>query len=183
MIMRANALGTVNINDAFYDVLSEGGCIIDTSSISAYLPPRFIMPVHSYPLSRKDRNAFMKKMMARVNLIPRKNRSGLAYAISKHFVIWYAKTDAQRYAKKNCRVLCITPGNFETPMGDLEKEEAVSYLQFNSIKRLGDPDEIASLYVLLLDEHLGYLTGEDIICDGGCIGNGGSALRLALSHH
>lgn len=38
-IMRANAMGTVNINDAFYDVLSEGGCIIDTSSMSAYLPP------------------------------------------------------------------------------------------------------------------------------------------------
>lgn len=93
----------------------------------------------------------MKKMMARVDLIPKKNRSRLSYAISKHFVIWYAKTDAQRYAEKNCRVFCITPGNFETPMGELEKDEAEAYLKFNCIKRLGDPSEIASLYVLLLD--------------------------------
>ena len=43
-------------------------------------------------------------------------------------------------------VLSVTPGNFETPMGELEKEEAQSYLKFNAIKRLGQPDEIAALY-------------------------------------
>ena len=35
--MDGNALGTVNINDAFYEVMSPGGCLIDTSSMSAYL--------------------------------------------------------------------------------------------------------------------------------------------------
>ena len=43
-ILRANALGTVNINDAFYPVMAPGGCVIDTSSMSAYLAPSFIMP-------------------------------------------------------------------------------------------------------------------------------------------
>ena len=37
-ILRGNALGTVNINDAFYEVMAPGGCVIDTSSMSAYLP-------------------------------------------------------------------------------------------------------------------------------------------------
>ena len=43
-IMQANALGTVNINDAFFEVIAEGGCVIDTSSTSAYMAPSFIMP-------------------------------------------------------------------------------------------------------------------------------------------
>ena len=120
-IMAGNALGTVNINDAFYEVM------------------------------------------------------GVAYSVSKHFVIWFAKTDAARFGAKGVRVLSVTPGNFETPMGALEKDEAGTYLKFNAIKRNGKPEEIAALYEMLTDEQLGYLTGADIICDGGCIASGAGA--------
>ena len=175
-IMEGNALGTMNINDAFYEVMNHGGCLIDTSSMSAYLTPAFIMPQRKYPLCRIDKEKFMKKMMSRVNLFPKKSRAGVAYSISKHFVIWYAKTDAARFGAKGIRVISVTPGNFETPMGELEKEEATSYLKFNAIKRLGKPEEIARLYVALIDERIGYLTGVDIICDGGCIASGANAM-------
>jgi NAD(P)-dependent dehydrogenase (short-subunit alcohol dehydrogenase family) len=114
-------------------------------------------------------------MMNRVNLLPKSTRSGVAYSISKNFVIWFAKTDAARFGKKGVRVLSVTPGNFETPMGKLEKDEAGTYLKFNAIKRNGKPEEIAALYEELSDERLGYLTGADIICDGGCIASGASA--------
>ena len=60
-ILRANALGTVNINDAFYPVMAPGGCVIDTSSMSAYLSPSFIMPKRVYPLARTDREKFFEK--------------------------------------------------------------------------------------------------------------------------
>lgn len=168
-IVEGNALGTINVNNAFYEIMAEGGCIIDTSSMSAHLTPQFIMPKRSYSLSRTNIKRFMNKIMARVNIFPAKVRSGVAYSISKHFVIWYAKTDAARFAQKGIRVLCITPGNFETPMGELEKEEATTYLKYNAIKRLGKPEEIAKLYASLIDEGMGYLTGAEIICDGGCI--------------
>ena len=54
-ILRGNALGTVNINDAFYEVMAPGGCVIDTSSMSAYLAPQFIMPQGAYKFARTDR--------------------------------------------------------------------------------------------------------------------------------
>ena len=174
-IMQANAMGTVNINDAFFEVIAEGGCVIDTSSTSAYMAPSFIMPKRLYPLSRVNRKLFLEKMMKRVNLFPKKTREGVAYSISKHFTIWYAKQDAARFAEKKARVLSITPGNFETPLGTLEQEEASTYLKFAAVKRNGRPEEIAPLYVALLDERMGYLTGADILCDGGCIAGGASA--------
>lgn len=174
-IMEGNALGTVNVNDAFYEVMSAGGCVIDTSSMSAYLTPEFIMPKGSYKYARTDRNLFMKKMMNRVSLLPKSTRTGVAYSISKNFVIWFAKTDAARFGEKGVRVLSVTPGNFETPMGKLEKDEAGTYLKFNAIKLNGKPEEIAALYEELSDERLGYLTGADIICDGGCIASGATA--------
>lgn len=179
-IMEGNALGTINIHDAFYEVMEAGGCLIDTSSMSAYLTPQFLMPKNSYALCRTDRGKFMKKMMKRVNFFPEKSRPGIAYGISKHFVIWYAKTEAARFGKKGVRVLSVTPGNFETPMGELEKEEASAYLKFNAVKRFGKPEEIANLYAALIDEGMGYLTGADIICDGGCIASGASPLKMLL---
>lgn len=174
-IMRSNALGTVHVHDAFYDVLAPGGCLIDTSSMSAYLTPRFIMPIRAFRCSGGDETKFLKKMMARVNLFPKSTRTGVAYSISKYFVIWYAKAEAARFGRKGVRVLSVTPGNFDTPMGELEKEEATAYLKKCALPRLGRPDEIAALYEACADPAMGYLTGADILCDGGCVASGASA--------
>ena len=108
-------------------------------------------------------------MLARVNLLPASVRPGAAYAISKYFVIWYARQEAARFGRRGVRVLSVTPGNFETPMGELEKEEAQAYVRYNAIPRLGKPDEIAALFAAVSDPEMGYLTGTDILCDGGCV--------------
>ena len=81
-----------------------------------------------------------------------------------------------RFGQRDVRVLCITPGNFETPMGELEKEEAGTYLRYNAIQRPGRPDEIAALFAAVSDPEMGYLTGTDILCDGGCIAGGAKAV-------
>lgn len=175
-ILRGNALGTVNINDAFYEVMAPRGCVIDTSSMSAYLSPQFIMPKGAYKLARTNRDAFLKKMLAWVNLLPKDARPGVAYAISKHFVIWFAKTDAARFGAKNVRCLSVTPGNFDTPMGALESGQSEVFIKYSALKRNGKPEEIAALFTMLLDERLGFLTGADIIMDGGVIASGASGL-------
>lgn len=177
-IMEANALGTINMNEAFYNVMEEGSVIIDVSSMSAYLTPKLIMPESSYKYSRVDKEVFMKKMMARVNIFPKKVRAGVAYGISKHFVIWYAKTDAAKFGQKGIRVISITPGNFETPMGELEKDEASYYTNHCAIKRFGYVEEIANLFAFCASDKCGYLTGVDIICDGGCVASGVNPVKL-----
>ena len=175
-ILRANALGTVHINDAFYPVMAPGGCVIDTSSMSAYLAPSIAMPKRLYPLARTDREKFLKKLLFRVNLLPASARAGFAYAVSKHFVIWFARTDAARFGEKNVRCLSVTPGNFDTPMGQLESGDSAVFTRHSALKRNGRPEEIAALYALLLDERLGFLTGTDILMDGGVVASGVSGL-------
>lgn len=175
-ILRGNALGTVNINDAFYEVMAPGGCVIDTSSMSAYLAPQFVMPKGAYKLARTDREKFIKKLVARAGIAPKDARPGLAYAISKHFVIWFAKTDAARFGGKNVRCLSVTPGNFDTPMGALESGQTDVFKKYSALKRNGKPEEIAALFALLLDERLGFLTGADILMDGGVVASGASGL-------
>ena len=169
-IMSANALGTIYMHGAFYPVLEAGGCLVDTSSISAYLAPEFIMPRRTFALAMTDPKRLQQKLLARVGLIPKAHRPGLAYAISKYFVIWYAQKDAARFGAKGARVVCIVPGNFETPMGELEKADAEKYLRYNALPRFGQPDEIAALFAAVSDPAMGYLTGCAILCDGGCVG-------------
>jgi NAD(P)-dependent dehydrogenase (short-subunit alcohol dehydrogenase family) len=176
-IMSANAMGTININEAFFDVMESGSCIINVSSTSAYLAPKMLMPNRLYKYSRVDSDVFMKKMMRYVNLFPKKVRSGVAYAISKHFVIWYAKTDAAKFGQKGVRVVSVTPGNFETPMGDIEREEAEMFTKYCAIPRFGYVEEIAHLLAFCASEKAGYLTGVDILCDGGLVASGVSPFK------
>ncbi|MDF2881412.1 MAG: short-chain dehydrogenase/reductase [Clostridiaceae bacterium] len=176
-IMAANALGTINMNEAFYQVMECGSCILDVSSMSGYMIPKIILPTSKYALSLKDEDLFMKKMMARVNLFPKKQRSGIAYGVSKNFVIWYAKKCAGIYGDKGIRVVSVSPGNFETPMGKLEEEEADKFTKYCAIKRFGKVEEIAYLFASCVDEHNGYLTGVDILCDGGLVASGMNPLK------
>lgn len=175
-IMEVNALGTIYINNAFYKVMEEGSCLIDVSSMSAYLTPKLVMPIRMYKYSREAPEQFMKKVMKRIYFYPEKYRSGIAYGISKNFVIWFAKQDAARFGNKGARVLSISPGNFDTPMGELEKEEAASFTKFCAVKRPGRVEEIAGLFAYCASEGAGYLTGVDILCDGGLVASGVNAM-------
>ena len=176
-IMEVNALGTININEAFFNVMTEGSCLIDVSSMSAYMVPSLIMPNRKYKYSRINKELFIKKMMARVNLFPKKLRSSMAYGISKHFVIWYAKTDALKFGEKGIRILSVSPGSFETPMGELEKDSSNEYTKQSALKRLGRVEEIANLFVFCVSSKASYLTGTDILCDGGCVASGINPLK------
>ncbi len=129
-IMETNAIGTININDAFYPFMEQGSCIVDVASMAAYLAPKLIIPKRVYRLCRKDKEEFMRRMMARVGLFPRKLQSSMAYVISKNFVTWFAKTDAARFGAKGVRVVSVSPGNFRTPMGQLEKDAASKYVRY-----------------------------------------------------
>lgn len=172
VIMKANALGTININEAFFEVMESGSCIIDVSSMSGYLLPDFLIPRGKYKYSRTDKDVFIRKMMANVNLFPKKLRPGVAYTFSKNFVMWYAKTDAVKFGEKGIRILSISPGSFETPMGELEKDNMEKYLRHSAIKRPGKVEEIANLFAFCVSSKASYLTGIDILCDGGCIASG-----------
>lgn len=168
-IMKVNALGTIYVNDVFYNYMEEGSCVIDVSSMSGHMIPKIVMPEKQYKLARYDIDKFFHKMMKRVNLFPKKNRTGVSYGISKNFVIWYAKTDASKFAQKGIRVISVSPGLFETPMGETERDISEEFIEKCAIKRYGKVNEIAYLFRYLVDSKVSYLTGVDILCDGGCI--------------
>lgn len=180
-VMTVNAQGTVNVHEAFFPLLGENSCLIDISSMSAHLTPRFIMPRKAYALASRDPERFFKSMMRRVNLFPKRSRAGVAYGISKDFVIQYARSEAARFGLNGARVLSVSPGHFDTPMGNAEAADSAAYLDRCAIRRTGRVEEMGKLLAFCVDEATGYLTGTDILCDGGCIASGVSPFGMKKS--
>lgn len=169
-IMEVNALGTINVNEVFSAKMGKETCILDVASTSAYMLPDEALPVSNYELSFTDKEQFIKKMVDAVKHFPEHMHSSIAYPISKNFVIWYAKKCAALYGDKGIRVVSVSPGNIETPMGKLEESEGGDkFTKCCAIKRFGYAEEVAYLFTSCIDKRNGFLTGTDILCDGGLV--------------
>ncbi len=174
-ILKVNTIGPMNINEEFYKVMGQGGCIIDISSSAAYYIPVSMVPENIYKLSRKNKEEFYNKLLEKINSADASRRQGMAYSFSRNFVQWYVRDCCFDFAKKGIRVLSVSPGIVDTEMAKTDMEKSgnlnttISYTGFG---RLGTIEEIAFLFSVLLDERNSYLTGVDIIFDGGCIASG-----------
>jgi NAD(P)-dependent dehydrogenase (short-subunit alcohol dehydrogenase family) len=170
-ILKVNALGTINITEAFFAIATEGFTQVNVASMAAHILPGWLIPKRAYPYAVTDPATFLSKAIFRCNLIPNAfYRCGMAYSISKHFVMWYSRISAAKFGQKNARILSVSPGTFDTEMGRLEeKSGSIKMLEGAALKRPGKPEEIATLLAFCASDGASYLTGTDILCDGGVV--------------
>jgi NAD(P)-dependent dehydrogenase (short-subunit alcohol dehydrogenase family) len=101
-------------------------------------------------------------------------RKGIAYGISKDYVIWLSKRRSGSFGSKAARILSVSPGSFDTEMGRIEERSGSGkMLETAALKRFGRPDEIAEVLAFCASEKASYLTGTDVLCDGGVVAGRG----------
>ncbi|MBR4942547.1 MAG: SDR family NAD(P)-dependent oxidoreductase [Clostridia bacterium] len=167
-ILRINALGTVYVNQEFSKVMKKGSVIVDVASSSAYVLPFFLINKKTYALAETDERSFLEKLIKKSNLPKGEyEKKGFAYALSKNFVVWYAKKCAFEYGERGIRVLSLSPGLIATDMGNLEKEQGGELIGYSAEGRMGTPQELGFALATVADERNGYLAGVDVLCDGG----------------
>lgn len=167
-IVRVNALGTVYMNEEFSKVMKKGSVIVDVASNSAYVLPKFLINKKVYALADQDEEKFVAKIVKKAKLAKGDyQRSGFAYALSKNFVVWYAKKCAFDYGPKGIRVVSLSPGLIATDMGNLEAKDGGMLIGFSAEERMGKPEELGYALATVADERNGYLAGVDVLCDGG----------------
>jgi NAD(P)-dependent dehydrogenase (short-subunit alcohol dehydrogenase family) len=93
------------------------------------------------------------------------------YCTSKGALIQLAKAMATDHAAQNIRVNTLSPGAVETErlvkrFGDMETARRVSGPR-HLLGRLGQPDEIAAAAVFLASDASRFMTGADLLVDGG----------------
>lgn len=99
-----------------------------------------------------------------------------AYVATKHAVSGMTKNAALEYGKDGITTNAIAPGAILTPMvaeafkqvnPDDPKAAEAEYASQNPTKRLGLPNEVASVVTFLMSEGAGYVSGQTIAIDGG----------------
>jgi 2-dehydro-3-deoxy-D-gluconate 5-dehydrogenase len=94
---------------------------------------------------------------------------GLAhYDASKHGAWGFTKNVALELAPHGISVNAIAPGAISTPgVGDVDDAALEGFAAMIPMRRMGDPDEIGRAALFLASEMSSYVTGAQIVVDGG----------------
>lgn len=90
------------------------------------------------------------------------------YVATKAGVIGITKTLAKELARKKVTVNAVAPGFIATDMVKKMPENVLQAMEAKvPLGRLGEPDEIASIYAYLASDEAAYINGSVISVDGG----------------
>lgn len=91
-----------------------------------------------------------------------------AYTAAKGGVVNLTRTLALEGAPKGVRVNSIGPGYIDTPLlKDLDPEMRQALISLHPVGRLGKPEEVANAALFLLSDEASFITGANLLVDGG----------------
>ena len=168
-IINLDLVATAETIDVFADYIAEGGSGLIISSQTGYmmnLPPEVENEIAMAPTDELKDIDFIKND-AMVN-------SGVAYIVAKRANHLRVRTAAATsWGDKRARINTISPGIIVTPLAYDEFEAAGEGYQemINSspARRVGTPEEIARAAEFLLSDQSSFITGIDLLIDGGVI--------------
>ncbi|BDC51149.1 2-deoxy-D-gluconate 3-dehydrogenase [Bryobacterales bacterium F-183] len=165
--------GTVNIliNNAGINLrkqvheftLEEWNSVMDTNVTSVFLMCRSFVPVMKGQGYGRIIN--MTSIMAHVSLAGR-----TAYSTSKTALLGFTRALALELAPEQITVVGISPGPFGTEMNTPlmnNPEVNAMFMSKIALGRWGRVEEIGKLALFLCSEDAGFITGTDILIDGG----------------
>ncbi len=168
-IINLDLVATSLAIDIFGKYMDKGGAGLIISSQTGYmmnLPPEVEQQIALTPTDKLKDIDFIKND-AMVN-------SGVAYVVAKRANHLKVRTAAATsWADRGARINSISPGIIVTPLAYDEFESAGDAYQemINSspAKRVGTSEEIARAAEFLLSDDSSFITGIDLLIDGGVI--------------
>ena len=168
-ILELDMVGTGYAVDAFGKVMAEGGAGLIVSSQTGYM----------YPIPYEDEQEILRTPTEELMGLPfiketAMQNSGIAYMIAKRINQLQAmKAAATTWKERRARINTISPGVIVTPLAYDEfaaaSEGYQQMIDASAAERTGSSDEIAEAGAFLLSEHAGFITGTDLLIDGGVI--------------
>ena len=167
-ILSLDMAGTGYAVDAFGKVMAEGGAGLIISSQTGYM----------YPIPNETELEILKTPTEKLMDVPfikeTATSSGLAYMIAKRVNHLQAqKAAATTWKERRARINTISPGVIVTPLAYDEFAAAGDNYQkmidASAAMRTGTSEEIAEAGAFLLGEHAKFITGTDLLIDGGVI--------------
>lgn len=167
-ILRVDLYGTALVLEEFGRVIAPGGSAVVISSQSGHR-----LPALTLEQDRALATTPVDDLLGLPMLQPGALRDGLhAYQVSKRGNGLRVRTEAVRWGERGARVNAISPGIIITPLAldELNGANGPGYrrmIELAPAGRAGTPDEVATVAELLMTERGAFITGSDILIDGG----------------
>lgn len=159
-IFDVNLVGTARVVDAFAPVMQPGGVIVCFASIAGHMA------------SPDDAVRELLEESLQPGLLDQlpTDDPGTAYSLSKWGVMRLVRREAARLGQQGVRIVSISPGIIDTPMGQREAAAQPMMAEMSAslpLQRDGQADEVAGVVEFLVSPEASYITGIDIAVDGG----------------
>lgn len=164
-IIRVNLLGARNVEAALLPLAAQGTAAIFIASLAGHMPP----PAADLVTLLDEPNGpdFLEQAEALMggNVTPAQ-----AYQLSKFALIRLCGQRATAWGRRGARIVSLSPGLIATPMGAEEfKRQPTKYdlLAKTPLQREGTMLEIADAVEFLASDRASFITGIDLLVDGG----------------
>jgi NAD(P)-dependent dehydrogenase (short-subunit alcohol dehydrogenase family) len=167
-ILKVDLYGTAVILEEFGAVIAAGGSGVVIASQSGHRLPALT--------AEQDRGLALtpaEQLLDLPMLQPDQVVDTLhAYQLSKRCNSLRVAAEAVRWAKRDARINTISPGIIITPLArdELTGPRGAGYrrmIELSPAGRAGTPDEVGSVAALLMGPEGTFITGSDILMDGG----------------
>ncbi|WP_298282151.1 SDR family oxidoreductase [Acidocella sp.] len=167
-ILAVDLYGTALVLEAFGAIMAPGGSGIVIASQSGHR-----LPALTAEQNRALATTPADELLTLPLLAPEAVHDTLhAYQLSKRGNALRVAAEAVLWAKRGARVNCISPGIIITPLAkdELNGPRGEGYRRMLSLSpagRAGTPDEVGALGAFLMSREGAFITGSDILMDGG----------------
>jgi len=162
-VFAINFTATQQLVEALLPHMAPGGAAVLIASNSGQTIARPLFDRALRKILRGGTSLLLKAML---------RNSRLAYPMSKRAVQLYVPAMAPAFGKLGARIVSLSPGIIDTRMGRLEQSagpEIDKMIAVTPLGRMGEPREIAEVVAFLASPAASYITGTDILVDGGTI--------------
>jgi NAD(P)-dependent dehydrogenase (short-subunit alcohol dehydrogenase family) len=169
-VLAVDLYGTAVVLEEFGKVIAPGGAGVHISSMAGHMPPP-LDPETAHALAFTPVEELLALPVLAPDAVP---NSGAAYAISKQANHLRVQAAAVPWGDRGARVNCISPGIILTPLArdEMSGPGAEGYqrmIEVSAAGRVGTADEVATAAAFLLGPDAGFITGTDLLIDGGVI--------------
>jgi len=170
-ILRVDLLGVAHFLDAFAGVISPGGAGVVIASMAGALSAGRLPAEIEAALATTPTDRLMSLSLLQDEAL---SDPGAAYSLAKRANQLRVQAAGLAWGARGARVNSISPGVISTPMGQQELAgesgtQIRALLAGSAARRPGTPSDIAAAAAFLIGPDAAYVTGTDLLVDGGAV--------------
>jgi len=167
-IVEVDVVGTALVLDAFLPYVHPGTVAVCIASMAGTMTELSAETVQAFATTPTGELASLPA------LDPSTMEPGIAYGVAKRANQARVQAAAIEWGRRGGRVVSISPGIIATPQGNAELAGSSGdfmrqMIEMSATGRIGTPEDIAMVAEFLASPQASFITGTDILVDGGVI--------------